>query len=216
MAELLVAVEGLDGAGKTTQVALLVSALSTSHPVQEVSFPRYETFFGQEIRGLLDGVHGVSAQTVDPRSMALWYALDRAQWAGTRTGAPDGVVLLNRYSLSNAVYQAARAPDDPELFDWILRLEHRELGLPEPDVTVVLDVSPMVSKRRVADRGDQEGDVYERSSPLLARVRAGYLAAARRLPHVVVVECLDPTGAQRPPAEIHADVLSALRPWIKA
>jgi len=200
---MLIAIEGLDGAGKTTQVSLLAAALNA---VEVVSFPRYDTFVGQHIRRMLDGDGPVSAQTVDPRSMALWYALDRAQWARDRKPADDGVVLLNRYTLSNAVYQSARSGDD--LFDWVLRLEFEELGLPRPDATVVLDVPPEVSRARVAHRGDAEGDVYERAADLLARVRAGYLAAASRLPDVVVVPAI---GA---PETVHAAVLRALAPFI--
>ena len=196
---LLVAVEGLDGAGKSTQVSLLASALSA---VDVVSFPRYETFFGRHIRALLDGSGTVSAETVDPRSMALWYALDRLQWA--RSFRPGGVVLLNRYVLSNAVYQSARA-SDPALLDWVLRLEFEELGLPRPDVTVVLDIPPSVSASRVAHRGEA-ADVYERSAALLGRVREGYLAAATRLPSVVVVPAV---GS---PESVHAEVLRALAP----
>jgi len=199
----LIAVEGLDGAGKTTQVAMLASALST---VDVVSFPRYDTFFGRRIRDLLDGADGVSAQTVDPRSMALWYALDRAQWARDRKPRDDEVVVLNRYTLSNAVYQSARSAD-PGLFEWVLHLEFEELGLPRPDLTVVLDVPPDVSRDRVAGR-DGEGDVYERSRDLLSRVRDGYLAAAARFPDVVVV------SAVGGPAEVHAAVLAALAPVI--
>jgi dTMP kinase len=202
MSSLLVAVEGLDGAGKSTQVSLLASALSA---VDVVSFPRYDTFFGRRIRELLDGVGDVSAQTVDPRSMALWYALDRVQWARDRKPASDGVVLLNRYVLSNAVYQSARA-GDPALFDWVLRLEFEELELPRPDVTVVLDVPPEVSKTRVAHRGD--ADLYERSASLLARVREGYLTAASRASDVVVV------SAAGSPESVHADVLRALAPFL--
>ncbi len=196
----LIAVEGLDGAGKSTQVALLAAALSAT---EVVSFPRYDTFFGRHIRELLDATGGVSAQTIDPRSMALWYALDRAQWARDRKPAVDGVVLLNRYTLSNAVYQSARA-GDPAMFDWVLRLEYEELALPRPDVTVVLDVGPEVSRLRVSYRG--EHDVYERAADLLARVREGYLAAAAGRRDVVVV---DASGA---PSDVHAAVLRALAP----
>ncbi len=203
MAELLIEVEGLDGAGKSTQVALLAEALST---VDVVSFPRYDSFFGRQIRLLLDGTGEVSAQTVDPRSMALWYALDRAQWARDRKPSPDGVVLLNRYTLSNAVYQSARSGED--LFDWVLRLEFEELGLPRPDVTVVLDVPPSLSRLRVAGRG--ESDVYERAGDLLSRVRDGYLAAATRLPDVIVV------SADGSPAEVHERLLAALAPYVTA
>jgi len=195
----LIAVEGLDGAGKTTQVSLLASALST---VDIVSFPRYDTFFGRHIRSLLDGTGAVTADSVDPRSMALWYALDRVQWARERK---PGSYILNRYTLSNAVYQSARA-QDPALFDWVLRLEFEELELPQPDVTVVLDVPPDVSRDRVTGR-DGVGDVYERSHGLLARVREGYLSAATRLPNVVMVPAVGP------PDEVHTAVLSALEPF---
>jgi dTMP kinase len=199
----LIAVEGLDGAGKTTQVSLLASALST---VDVVSFPRYDTFFGRHIRSLLDGQGPTSAETVDPRSMALWYALDRLQWARDAKPFVDGTpVILNRYTLSNAVYQSARA-QDRQLFDWVLRLEFEELGLPRPDVTVVLDIPPEVSRTRVVGR-DGAGDVYERSQALLARVREGYLSAATRLPDVVVVPAVGT------PDQVHAAVLSALEPF---
>ena len=203
MTDMLIAVEGLDGAGKSTQVSLLASALST---VDVVSFPRYKTFFGRHIRALLDGHGDVSAETVDPRSMALWYALDRVQWVREHKHGLDGVVLLNRYTLSNAVYQSARS-GDPALFDWVLRLEFDELELPRPDVTVVLDVPPEVSADRVASRGNGD-DVYERSAGLLARVREGYLAAASRLPNVVVV------SAAAAPTVVHAEVLTALAPFL--
>jgi dTMP kinase len=190
----LVAVEGVDGAGKATQVSLLAKALST---VDVVSFPRYDTFFGRHIRSLLDSGE---AMTVDPRSMALWYALDRAQWAQDRK---PGSVLLNRYTLSNAVYQSARS-GDPTLFEWVLRLEFEELRIPRPDVTVVLDVPPEVSRERVVSR-DGDGDVYERSFALQSRVREGYLAAASVLPDVVVVPAVGT------PSEVHELVLRAVR-----
>lgn len=189
----LIAVEGVDGAGKATQVSLLATALST---VDVVSFPRYDTFFGRHIRALLDSGE---AMTLDPRSMALWYALDRAQWAADRKPGP---VLLNRYTLSNAVYQSARSAD-PEMFGWVLRLEYEELRIPRPDVTVVLDVPPEVSRQRVRSR-DGAGDAYERSSALQSRVRDGYLAAASRLPDVVVVPALGD------PSEVHELVLRAV------
>lgn len=229
MSELLVAIEGLDGAGKTTQVSMLADALSADRKVEVVSFPRYDTFFGREVRRLLDGDGdgGSSAQTVEPRSMALWYALDRISWARERFGSTkptaelaagpatdrDTVVLLNRYSLSNAVYQSARPGASPDLFDWVLRMEHDELGLPRPDVTLLLDVSPTVSRRRVADRGDRDGDVYERSQSLLERVRDGYHAAAELLP-IEVVQCLDESGDQRQPADIHSELVAVLDKYL--
>ena len=58
MTETLIAVEGLDGAGKSTQVALLAGALAAA---EVVSFPRYDTFFGRHIRDLLDATSEAGA-----------------------------------------------------------------------------------------------------------------------------------------------------------
>ena len=87
----------------------------------------------------------------------------------------------------------------------MLRLEFEELRIPRPDVTVVLDIPPEVSRDRVVSR-DGDGDVYERSFALQSRVREGYLAAAAVLADVVVVPALGT------PAEVHELVVRAVRP----
>jgi len=214
---LVVAVEGIDRAGKTTQTELLRRALEAGgETVTVVSFPRYESFFGRTIRALLDGTGPTSAATVDPRSMSLWYALDR--WQALRELDPAAtVVLLNRYTLSNAVYQSSRvAPEEAdELFAWVLELEHRQLGLPEPDLTVVLDVAPELSRERShrpngADDRPEPPDVYERSVNLLARARARYRDAPELLANAVVIEADDADGELLAPAAVHEQVLAAV------
>ena len=63
---------------------------------------------GTAAHGAAAVVPVVSAETVDPRSMALWYALDRVQWAREHKHGSDGVVLLNRYTtVYRAVYEPA-------------------------------------------------------------------------------------------------------------
>jgi dTMP kinase len=215
---LVVAVEGIDRAGKTTQTDLLRRALvDAGETVAVLSFPRYDTFFGRTIRELLDGQGATSAATVDPRSMSLWYALDR--WQAFRSIDPSvTAVLLNRFTLSNAVYQSARvAPDEAAgVFDWVVELEYGQLGLPRPDLTLVLDVAVEVSRDRSHRTGgpgarDEAPDVYERSRDLLQRARDGYRAAAEREPGIEVIECSGPDGALLPVDEIHGRVLTAVR-----
>jgi dTMP kinase len=226
----IVAIEGIDGAGKATQADLLHDAITAAGgTAQVVSFPVYESFFGSTIRQLLDGKLPHSADTVDPRSMALWYALDRwEEFQGL--DVTGGWLILNRFTLSNAVYQSARleagGPDghpaaDPgeaeRVFHWVLDLEQQHLQLPVPAVTVVLDVEPEVSQVRSDRRAQEAGagasqDVYERSSTLLKAARRRYLQAAEDLSGVVVVACLDATGAQRPAGDVHRDVVAAVCP----
>ena len=146
--------------------------------------------------------------------MALWYALDR--WAAFRARlTTPTVLLLNRYTLSNAVYQSARLNETEadELFTWVLELEHIELGLPEADLTVVLDLPPDISMKRSRDRSSagERGDVpdvYERSRQLLTVARDRYLVSAQSLPRIIVVAGIDADGRPRVTSDIHEDILS--------
>lgn len=232
----MVAIEGIDRAGKTTQTERLRAVLAAAGAtVAVLSFPRYESFFGRSIRQLLDGHGAQSAATLDPRSMALWYALDR--WSAMAVLDPTvDYLLANRYTLSNAVYQSSRVPPEQadELFRWVLELEHGQLRLPLPQLTVVLDVAPGVSKdrshRRPSGGGREEApDVYERSQSLLATARQRYLDAERLVDNVVVIDCARPPGPSqvdqvdqvdqgdqgeaslRSPDDVHELVLAALR-----
>ena len=203
-----IAVEGIDASGKSTQTDLLADRLRADGLTVEVrSFPRYGSFFGERIRALLDGHRDgteETAHTLDPRSMALWFAMDR--WQSFRDPVRTDVVLLNRYTLSNAVYQASRldGPAGDELFGWILELEHGVLGLPRPHLTVVLDLDVAASSARASDRAGRSGDepdVYERSMELLAAARHRYVHAGDHVPGLHVVRV-----GNRGADEVAADV----------
>jgi len=190
----LVAIEGVDGAGKTTQAELLrASVAAAGLDVKLRSFPAYDSFIGRQIREMLR-----DSAPLDARSAALWFATDRRQ-ALEHDPLGAEVEICNRYTLSNAVYQSARAPEDETIYEWVLDLE-RELGIPAPDLTFVLDVTPALVAERTRARA--ELDAYERQRDLQDRVRARYLAADG----VVVIGC-----DGRTPAEIGADLESALR-----
>jgi len=190
----LVAIEGVDGAGKTTQAELLRACVASAGlDVKLRSFPAYDSFIGRQIREMLR-----DSAPLDARSAALWFATDRRQ-ALEHDPLGAEVEICNRYTLSNAVYQSARAPEDETIYEWVLDLE-RELGIPAPDLTFVLDVTPALVAERTRARA--ELDAYERQRDLQDRVRARYLAADG----VVVIGC-----DGRTPAEIGADLESALR-----
>ncbi len=207
----IIAIEGLDASGKTTQASLLAEALrKTNTSVGTLSFPRYETFFGTRIGALLSGRERTTASTLDPRSMALWFAMDR--WDAVTTALPQcDVLLINRWTLSNAVYQGARAGDSAEadaVFDWVLQLETERLGLPVPALTVLLDVTVETSMARATDRAAAIGttpDVYESHETLLRTSRRLYRRAAER-GHGVIV---DVEG--RSAEVVHNDVMDLVR-----
>jgi dTMP kinase len=210
-----IAFEGIDGSGKTLQVKMLEHHLSqVNASVATLSCPSYREFFGKEVSRLLSGREEVNANNLDAKSMALWYALDRAQLtADLRTKPENGVVLFNRYTLSSAVYQSVRSGSD--ISDWIFELEHTHLKIPSPDLYIVLDVSPAISQRNMSRRRRAEGaqpglDVYEQSQSLLKAARERYLELARQLPCVEVIECMVDSETMKSSENIHKEVLSCL------
>ncbi|MCP5024900.1 MAG: hypothetical protein GY929_01325 [Actinomycetia bacterium] len=219
---LFIAVEGVDSSGKTTQVSLLGESLERSgYSVKTVAFPRYEEFFGRELRSLLDGDdNDRAADTLDPRSMALWYASDRADFFRSADLESD-FVILNRYSLSSAVYQSARALSQggEDLFDWVMELEHVHFGLPEPHLTIVLDIPSSVSISRSDRRGrvddDRAGapDVYERSAALQERAALLYRDTPTRVKGASVVSCVSDDGKPLEAARISAAIEELVMSW---
>jgi dTMP kinase len=184
----LIAIEGVDGAGKRTLAQGLTEAFEAAgKSVATLAFPRY----GQSIHAdlaaeALHGQHGDLASSV--YAMALLFALDRAGGAAQirELCGDHDVVLLDRYVASNAAYSAARLHQgaDGEVVDWVLQMEYRRLQLPAPDWQVLLGVSAELAGLRARDRARQDAsrsrDAYERDNELQQRTGAAYadLAAA--------------------------------------
>ncbi|OQB23276.1 MAG: Thymidylate kinase [Firmicutes bacterium ADurb.Bin182] len=195
----VIAIEGIDGSGKSVQLELLKSCLLAKNlKVAVRSFPEYSSFFGSRIGELLSGADGLSADEVDGKSMALWFALDRWEnFANYKDGDAD-VLLINRYVLSNAVYQSIRDRDldKPDLLEWVFELEFRHFKIPEPDIHLIFDVDPAAAARNVDKKGfrDYVGrgrDVYESMDSIQSRARAKYLEYAKRLGNAPVIKCME-------------------------
>ena len=213
----IIAIEGIDGSGKGVQFHLLAKALAgMGHSVACRDYPMYDTFFGAEVGKLLAGTGAVPADRVDGKSMALWFALDRWEsFRDYRDGETDFLVI-NRFVLSNAVYQSIRDVDlgKPDIVDWALELEYGHFGLPRPDVNLVFSVVPEVAEQNVLKKGyrdyvGERRDVYEASHPIQARAMAKYAELAARFPDVELVPCME-GGELLPVERIAARVLAAL------
>lgn len=213
----IIAIEGIDGSGKGVQYRLLRDALlARGYTVATRDFPAYDSFFGGEIGKLLSGAEGTRADQVDGKSMALWFALDRFEsFRDYRDGATD-ILILNRYVLSNAVYQSIRDIDlgKPDIAEWVLALEYNHLGLPRPDVNLVFSIAPAEAEANVGKKGFREyvgagRDVYEASHDIQARAMEQYLAYAARYDDIAVIPCMS-EGRLMPVEAIGAAVLAAL------
>ena len=183
---LLIAIEGVDGAGKRTLCRGLRTALEAAgKSVATLSFPRYgHSVPADLVAEALHGRHGDMASSV--YGMAALFALDRA-------GARDeighlrltyDVVILDRYVASNAAYSAARLHQDAsgEVVGWVGHLEYDRLRMPPPDWQVLLDVPADLAAGRARHRENSESgrarDVYERDDDLRRRTGQVYTGVA--------------------------------------
>ncbi|EHR62942.1 dTMP kinase [Saccharomonospora cyanea] len=194
----LVAVEGLDGAGKRTLTDALTAALREhGATVTTAAFPRYgRDVHADLVREALHGEHGDLAESV--YGMALLYALDRRDAATELRAAlaDHDVVLLDRYVASNAAYQAARLSQgiDGPVVRWVREMEIERFGLPVPDTHLLLRVPVEVAASRAANRArhdsTREMDAFESDDALQARCARVYdeLAAANWLSEWHVVD----------------------------
>lgn len=182
----LIAVEGLDGAGKNTMVTSLVARWrADGRSVATLAFPRYGAAVTADIAAeALHGRHGDLADSA--YAMAMMFALDRFD-AAARIRADvqsHDVVILDRYVASNAAYSAARLrePITGPVVTWVTDLEFGRFGLPVPDHQVFLGVPTAVAAARAVSRAESEAsrarDAYERDDDLQARVDAAYRALA--------------------------------------
>ena len=214
---MIIAFEGIDGTGKSVQMEALRGKLERRGlSVGVLSFPDYDSFFGGCVGRFLTKKDGVSASDVDQRSMALWFAMDRwAAFQGFEYTQYD-VLLINRYVLSNAVYQSIRDRDvdQPDILDFVLTLEHEQLSLPRPDLYLILDVDLSAAQSNVSKKGyreyvGDEKDEYEKQDSIQIRARAKYLSFGERLEHVRVIPCME-DGALLPIETIADRVYAAV------
>jgi dTMP kinase len=174
----LIAIEGIDQAGKQTVCAWLASELR-SHGVatEQTGFPDYTTPLGQEITAFLRGEREYPAE-----ARQLLYAANRWERAAELRGwlAEGRAIVLDRYSASGVAYGAAQGLD----LDWMLAVER---GLPPADLSILLDITPEVSVARKTTARD----AYEARTDLLARAREAYLTLARGTGWLVVDAAAD-------------------------
>lgn len=199
---LFLCLEGGEGAGKSTQAALLVDWLgSRGHEVLLTREPG-GTDVGKILRGIV-----LSNETgeLSPRTEALLYAADKAEHVD-RVVLPalaDGtIVLTDRYVDSTLAYQGAGRDLGIAELEAVARWATSEL---RPHLTIVLDIDPAIGHTRFegADRIEAEPLEFHQ------RVRQHFLDLAAVDPdHYLVID------AGRTPDEIHDEIRATVEPWL--
>jgi dTMP kinase len=158
----LIAFEGLDQSGKQTQAERLLSALRTSgRETHFLSFPDYDTSIGAEIGRALRGDRDYAADVMQLLYIAnrYEYRRDMEKWL-----AAGQMVVCDRYLASSVAYGEAQGLDA----SWLTSVQ---MHLPQPSLTILLDIPPDAS----LTRKQRDRDRYEQDLQLLARVRESYL-----------------------------------------
>lgn len=183
---MLIAIEGVDGAGKRTLTEGLRAEFEAGgRTVARLAFPRYHRSVHADLAAeALHGEHGDLASSV--YAMATLFALDRsdAKPEIEQLCATHDVVILDRYVASNAAYSAARLHQDADgdVVAWVRRLEFDRFAMPAPDWQVLLAVPTELAaeraRRREETEADRARDAYERDDGLQRRTGAAYAALA--------------------------------------
>ncbi len=224
---MLIAIEGIDGAGKRTQVDLLKSRLEgIGCSTGMLSFPRYgETLMAGTIADYLNGKFG-DLNATPPEFGALLYAGDRLESRDLLMSMLEewDVVLADRYVASNAAYQSAKLlPEERGAFlEWQTRLEYEVHRLPEADVTLFLDIPVQLSQqlvRKKAPRGytDAAQDLHEENAQYLENCRTVYqgLIGAQHRSRWLSIDCTSGEGLLLSKRQIQTAIWSALAPFVK-
>lgn len=187
----VIAFEGLDQSGKQTQSERLAAVLrSAGRRVEFLTFPEYTTAIGAEIGRALQGERDYEADTLQLLYIANRYEFRPRLASWLEQGA---IVICDRYLASSIAYGEAQGLDP----GWLADVQR---GLPQPIMTLLLDIAPEISlmrKRAARDR-------FERDLPLLARVRASYQRQAQAADWCHI-------DGEQPVDAVHAAVMTAVR-----
>jgi len=219
----LLAIEGIDGAGKGTQAARLAdNASARGYSVASFSFPLYDDNpFSRAVADYLNGEFG-GADEVHPELAALLYAGDRyhARPRLVRALAENDLVVCDRYVASNMAHQGGKLSGDARrrLLDWLDEVEYGEFALPRPSLVVLLDAPAALARELVARKGARgyttlEADIHEADRAHTDATREVYLELADRHGWRVVATA-DEDGDVRDVSDVADEIWAAVAPLL--
>ena len=215
----IIVIEGAcDGIGKTTQYELLHNRLiQEGYNVTTHHFPSYNTYQVKPVEEYLSGKYGKPSD-LSPYFVSNLYANDRAvTWhtALEKAFNRGDILLFDRYTTSNLIYQSALIDDIEEkkkFIDYISDLEYNKLGIRKPDKVIFLTAPFDIVTNLRKQRPDNEGiinDVYERDSEFMKKIYDNALFVADYLSWEKV-ECSD-NGKMKDINNIHEKIYNLVK-----
>ena len=209
----LIVLEGLDGSGKSTQLAEIGSYLEHhDFNVRKIKLPDYDDPSSSLVRMYLGGAFGSDPQNVNAYTASTFYAVDRAanylrKWKEDYLSGK--IILADRYTTSNAYHQLQKLPKEEwdAYLAWLEDFEYIKLALPKPDCVIYLDMPIDVSQRLMSRRYDgdeKKKDIHEANIAYLQNCRTAALYAAQKLGWHLI-ECAE-NGEAKPIQNIAREV----------
>ena len=209
---MFITLEGIEGSGKTTQIARLVDFLEGKGLECITTRQPGGTLIGENIRSIL---LDPASKALEPTAELLLYMADRAQHIHEliRPCLMDGkTVVCDRYYDATVVYQGFARGLDIKL---IRKLHHLLFEGLKPDITLLLDLPPRLGLKRAweqlntGQRSGQESRFEAEKVAFHEKVRAGYLELARHEPDRIRV-----IDAVPPPDQVFADISKIVSAFI--
>lgn len=206
----LIVLEGIDGSGKTTQINLLKQYLASqgwSLRTEVISFPMYESFYGQLIKRYLEGEFG-SVNNVNSYLIAGTFASDRllAKPQIEKWLSEGKIVLVNRYVSASKAHLGANLPDfqQEEFIKWVDEMEYKINKMPKEGLSILLKIDPKQGQENALK--NHLKDIHEESVDHLTRAAKIYLQLSQTEGNWVIVDCME-NGQMRTKESIAQEIL---------
>jgi dTMP kinase len=218
-----IAIEGGDGSGKATQTEITYQFLANElgKTVLKLSFPQYGQPSAVYAEKYLNGDFG-SADDVPADLGVLPFAIDRfaaKPIIEAQLQLPEGLVITDRYVASNLAHQGTKILDEKvrhEFYERTMHTEYRILGIPKPNINIVLLLPTDMAQLNVDKKGARayttmKRDIHEASSSHLDRAKANYEELCELYPdEFIAVQCLDDKHAMRSIQDIQTEIRRVL------
>lgn len=200
----LIVIDGTDGSGKTTQVALLTDILKKEgYKIKMVDFPEYyKNFFGKFIGHCLSEQY-YNWLNIHPKIASVMYAADRWESSEEIRKSLDAgyIVIANRYVSANQIHQGGKiksAKKRAEFMKWLDEMEYNVFKIPKPDITLYLSLPIDIVLDLLKDRDSskmkreylkKKKDVHENDTDFLINSRKSALKLVKENPNFIKIEC---------------------------
>ena len=201
---LFIALEGIDGSGKSTQVKLLATAMTAAGPNVYSTFEPTDGMIGNVLRNILKG--NIKA---DHRVIAGLFLADRLdhllnEETGIVKKMQEGyTVITDRYYFSSYAYHGTHMD-----MDWVIEANKMCAQILKPNLNIFIDVPPEISMQRI-NAGRESTELFE-TLESLKNVRAKYMEAFEKLKHAEEIIIID---GNRHANEIARDIQKATEVW---